>query len=149
MEITLLIKSVMGLVVLLAILIFFLFYSSKSKQKKVQKSTFKSSSPKTNKPKVDLSSLRATIKDKQSSSKELKEALDLVLKHYGVIHKKMGLRAHADFDVYMDILFTICRHPNTSKSIILGFDKELARLNPDYKAEINDAITKGLNSRGA
>lgn len=73
----------------------------------------------------------------------------MVLKNYGQIHQKMGVRAHPDFDIYMGILFAICRHPNTNKNIILNFDKELSRLNPDYKAEINDAVTKGIKSRGA
>jgi len=63
------------------------------------------------------------------------------------LHEKLGLRTHPDFDTYMDILFTICRHPNTNKDIIIKFDKELSRLNPEYKKEINEAITKGLNSR--
>ena len=58
------------------------------------------------------------------------------------------MRAHPDFDIYMDILFTICRHPNTTKNLILDFDKELERLNPEYKPEINNALAKGLNSRG-
>jgi hypothetical protein len=60
----------------------------------------------------------------------------------------MGVRAHKDFDIYMDVLFTLCRHPNTNTDLIINFDKELARLNPDYKQEINNAISKGLNSRG-
>ena len=149
MEITVLIKSVMGLVVILAGLIFLLFYSPTSKKQKPSDTPVKDDDPKNEISKIDLDSLRAIIKNKKTESKELKEALDLVLKHHGVIHKKMGLRAHPDFDFYMDILFTICRHPNTSKNIILNFDKELLKLNPDYKSEINDAITKGLNSRGA
>ena len=89
------------------------------------------------------------IKLKKTTSKELKDSLDLVLKHHALIHKKLGARAHPDFDIYRDILFSICRHPNTNKNIIINFDKELTRLNPEYKADINDAITKGLNSRGA
>jgi len=48
----------------------------------------------------------------------------------------------------MNILFAICLHPNTNKNIILSFNKELVRLNPKYKVEINGAISKGLNSRG-
>ena len=63
------------------------------------------------------------------------------------MHKKLGLRAHPDFDIYMDILFTICRHPNANKDLIIKFDRELEELNSEYKKEINDAITKGLNSR--
>ncbi len=146
MDIVLLIKSAMGLIVLLAGLIFLLFYSPSAKAKKLKKNSSKKQTQA--KPDFDLETLRKKIKNKKSSSKELKESLDLVLKYHGTIHKKLGIRTHPDFDMYMDILFTICRHPSTNKDIIIGFDKELAKLNPEYKSNINDAITKGLNSRG-
>ena len=64
-----------------------------------------------------------------------------------LLQKKTAGRSHTDFDIYMDILFTICRHPNTNKNIIIKFDRQLTNENPEYKADINDAITKGLNSR--
>ena len=123
-------------------------YSPKAEKAKQVIKTPTNTSPKSKKSDTDLDSLKAIIKRKKTTSKELKEALDLVIKHHGHIHKKLGARSHPDFDIYMDILFSICRHPNTNKNIIINFDKELARLNPEYKAEINDAITKGLNSRG-
>ncbi len=145
MEITLLLKSIMGLVVVLALLIFFLFLpSGRKKEKIVAKKNTSTTSNRTN---TDLGYLKSIIKNKKSTPKELKEALDLVLKHHGRVHEKLGLRAHPDFDNYMDILFTICRHPNTNKDIIIKFNKELEKLNPEYKKEINEAITKGLNSR--
>ena len=149
MEITLLVKSVIGLVIVLAILIFLLLYSTTPKKKETVKKETKNLDAKDKNQKVDLDSLRAIIKNKKSNAKELSDALDLVIKHYGVIPKKLGTRIHPDFDKYMDILFTICRHPNTNKNLIIKFDKELIRLNPEYKAEINNAVTKGLNSRGA
>jgi len=144
MEITLLLKSIVGLVVVLAILIFLLFLPTKKKKKKkvVKKSTSSKASLNT-----DLEHLRSIIKKKRTTTKELKDTLELILKHHGRVHEKLGLRTHPDFDTYMDILFTICRHPNTNKDIIIKFDKELSRLNPEYKKEINEAITKGLNSR--
>lgn len=151
MEITLLIKSIMGLVVILGLLVFLLFLPSRKKKKisvaskKVSKT---SESPQKNRIESGLNSLLAIIKDRKTTTLKLKEALDLVIKHHGVVHKKLGLRPHPDFDLYMDILFTICRHPNTSKDLIVKFDRELERLNPEYKKEINDAISKGLNSRG-
>ncbi len=145
MEITLLIKSIMGLVIILSLLLLLLFYKPK---KKIEKKKVKVTRTDGGKLKTDLESLRSIIKSKKSTTKELKEALDLVLKHHGHVHKKLGLRSHPDFDVYMEMLITICRHPNTTKDIIVDFDKSLGRLNPEYKAEINDAITKGLNSRG-
>ena len=145
MELTVLIQSAMGLLVILSLLVFFLVISPKKKKKKVQKE--KKVVQKT-KPKTDLNSLRDIVKDKKSTTQELKEALELVIKYHGTIHKKLGLRPHPESDIYMDMVFSICRHPNTNKDIILKFDKDLERLNPEYKKEINDFITKGLNSRG-
>ena len=146
MEIALLLKSIMGLVVLLAILIFLLFLPSVRKEEVKKTSKGVASSEKLP-PNTDLESLRAIIKKKSSTTKELKEALELIIKYHGTVRKKLGLRSHPDFDIYMDILFTICRHPNTNKDIVINFDRELGRLNPGYKVEINEAITKGLNSR--
>ncbi len=152
MEITLLIKTVMGLIVLLAILIFLLFLPSVKKnkekiQKKKNSSSLDSSEVKTKISDTSLEHLRSIIKKKKSTTVELKATLELVIKHHGIVHEKIGERAHPDFDIYMDILFTICRHPNTNKDLIINFDRSLARLNPAYKKEINEAMTKGLNSR--
>ncbi len=90
---------------------------------------------------MSLETLSHIIEDKNTTTKELKEALDLVLHHYGVIDNH--------FDIYMEMMFSVCLHPNTNKNIVINFEKELRRLNPNYKSEINEALTKGLNSRGA
>ena len=143
MEITLLIKSIVGLVVVLFILMFFLLYSPSAKRKKeLEKTTVKEREIN------DLESLKKIIKNKLSTKEDLSNAVNLVLKHHGTIHPKLGTRTHPDFNVYEEILFAICRHPNTNKTIILKFDKELEAKNPAYKKEINDALTRGLNSRG-
>ena len=155
MNIELIIQSVMGLVALLALLLFLLFFTSKnssdkkvSKKKGVQKKTeAKPSKSKTSEMSTDLESLRRIVKDKESTASELRKALELIIKYHGTIHTKLGMRAHPDFDPYMDILFTICRHPYADKDMIIYFDRELGRLNPEYKQDINEAITKGLTSR--
>lgn len=148
MEITLLIKSIVGLIVFLAILLYLLLIPSKKpKVQTVQKK--QSPRDESGAMKTDKESLRAIIKNKDTSAKDLVQALDLILKHHGRIHKKLGERSHPEFDYYMDILFTICRHKNTNKDIIISFDKKLEQLNPNYKKDINEAIAKGLNSRGA
>lgn len=149
METELIIKSIMGLVALLSLLMFFLFLEPNKDKKKLD-STNKIAQGK-DKPEgeeTNLDVLVSIIKNKKSDSKKLTYALDMVLKYHGTVHKKMGVRAHKDFDTYMDILFTICRHPNATKDLIINFDRELTRLNQDYKQEINNAIAKGLNSRG-
>ncbi len=144
MDISLLIKTVAGLIVVLGILIFLLLLPKKEKDSKKVSSAKKS---KKSKIKTDLDSLRYIIRNRISSNKQLGEALDLIIKHHGNIPDKLGIRVNPQFDKYMEVLVTLCRHPNASKDIIIKFDKELAKLNPDYKSEINDAITKGLNSR--
>jgi len=151
MNIELIIQSVMGLVGLLAVLLMFLFFTSSSKTKKKSKNLKKKEAIKkktsSSALSTDLKTLRAIIKNKETKAKELREALELVIKHHGTIHAKLGRLPHPEFEPYKDILFTICRHPNIDKDMIINFDKNLGQLNPEYKPEINDAITKGLTSR--
>jgi hypothetical protein len=98
--------------------------------------------------KLDLQSLKAIIKDEKTTSKELKEALDSIIKYYGVIDGKERVKTYHHFDTYLEIIFSICLHPNTNKDLIINFERELRKLNPDYTTEIEDALIKGLNSRG-
>ena len=150
MEITLLIKSIAGLAIVLGLLIFILILSPDDK-KKPQKSKKKPTKTSYGHEAMstELMPLRDIIKDKTSDKHLLKDALELIIKYHGTIHKKLGVRAHPDFEIYKDILFSLCRHPNTDKHLILNFEKELLRLNPEYKSNINDTLTRGLNSRGA
>jgi lipopolysaccharide export LptBFGC system permease protein LptF len=157
MEAELIIKSIMGLVALLALLMFLLFLEPNSTQKSQEKPSDiepavqdgkKEPRGEAQKKELDLNYLAEIIKNKKSDSKKLQYALDAIIKYHGKVHKKLGLRAHPDFDIYIDILFTLCRHPNANKNLIINFDRELERQNPEYKQEINEAITKGLNSRG-
>ncbi len=147
MDIVLLIKSIVGLVVILGILVTLFLYVSgnKKKEPKPQKKNTKPIKPRV---KHELKDLLAVIRNKKSTTEELAEALELVIKYHGKIHPKLGLRCHPDFDIYSEILLRICRHPNTDKDIIIKFDKALEKLNPEYVREINDSLTKGLNSRG-
>lgn len=147
MEADIVIEIVIGLVLALAALIFLLFLEPKGKKSKLSGQQ-EAQSDGTHFDKAELYSLMSIIKDRKTDSQKLSDTLELVIKHYGRVHKKLGLRPHPDFDLYTDILFTICRHPNATKDIILEFDRELTKLNPEYKKEINEAIAKGLNSRG-
>ena len=145
MDVGLLVQSMLGLIVVLAILIyvfFFPFFTKKNKIEKKEKIKAKKKGIST-----EFKDLLKIIKDKRSTSKELLEALDLIIKYHGHIHDKLGLRPHSDFLNYQDIIFTICRHPNTNKDIIVKFDLELEKLNPSYKRDINDALSKGLDLR--
>ncbi len=148
MEIDLVIKSIMGLVALLALLMFLLFLPSSKKKTKKQKTVKKEIKKVVKEPiNTDIKQLKDIIKNKKTKAPQLQETLDLIIKYHGKIHVKLGIRAHPDFDIYENILFTICRHPNANKDMIVKFDKELVGLNQNYKKDINEAITKGLNSR--
>jgi len=145
MDITLLIQSFLGLIVILAFLVFFLLYVPK-KKKRIEKA--KEAQKNHIREYPSLHELLEVIKDKHSTTEELALAVENVLKYHGAIHAKLGMRSHPDFDIYSEMLLRICRHPHTSKEIVLKFNRELEKINPHYKIEINDAITKGLNSRG-
>jgi hypothetical protein len=129
MDITLVIEIGVALTALLAILIF-LFFSHIKKRKIV--------STKEKAPVQDLNSLIEIIKNKQTSTDDLKNTLDLILRDHGEIH---------DFNSYLDILYRITLHPNTNKDIIINFDKELSKRNPNYKEEISKSVTDALNFR--
>lgn len=150
MEPELIVKSIMGLIALLALLIFLLFYNPNKSKKKALSHVKHVEEIKSSKEveETNFKVLIAMIKNKKSDAKKLEYALGMILKHHGKVHKKMGLRPHPEFMIYEDIIFTLCRHPHTNKDLIIDFDRELLKLNPEYKQEINDAMTKGLNSRG-
>ncbi len=147
MNITLLAQSFAGLVALLALLMFFLLYSFKNK--KLVLNSASNTSSKKGQQDISLPSLRKKLRNSKTTAKELVETLNLILQHHGKIHPKLGSKTHPDFDNYAEILFTIARHQNADKNIILNFDKELQKHNPEYKKEINGALMKGLNSRNS
>jgi len=145
MDVTLLLKSIAGLTGALGLLIFLYFYTSNTKKKPKQK---KRRTQIIREVKPDLNTLIKVIKNKKSTTQELKEVVGLVIKYHGKIPKKLGIRAHPDFEIYSEMLLRLCHHPNINKDILLKFDKELQSLNSEYMLEINDSLTKGLDTRG-
>lgn len=141
MDIVFFLEVGFGLTVVLGLLIFWLV-SIRSKSVQINNEAGKEE------PKLDLQSLKAIIENEGTTSQGLKEALDSVIKYYGVIDKKGEVKTYRLFDTYLEIIFSICIHPNTNKDLIINFERELRKLNPDYKTEIEDALIKGLNSRG-
>jgi len=148
MDITLLIKSIAALAGALGLLILLYFYLSHSNQPTKKKSTRKKPLP-IREVKPDLNTLLEVIKDKTSTTQELQEAVNLIIKYYGKIPKKLGIRAHPKFEIYSELILRLCHHPNANKDIILKLDRELHKLNPEYKLELDDSLTKGLDTRGA
>lgn len=145
MDVELIIKSIMGLIALLALLIFLFFYNPlKREQKPLQISKEEEREDEES----NLEVLLSILKNNNSEATKLAYVLKMILKYHGKIHKNVGTRSHTGFALYSTIFFFLCRHPNTNKNLILTFEKELAALNPDYKREINDALMRSLNTRG-
>lgn len=148
MDIIFIVKILIGLIALLGILVMLLLYTPGKKKESVQKKDKKNTNP-TKRVEYTFEELYAIIKQKRSTTQELREAVENIIKYYGQITPKMGIRLHDDFYIYSEMIIRICHHPNTTKELILYFDKELRAKNPKYEKELNDALTKGLNSRGA
>ena len=141
MDLVFIFKSLIGLIVLLGILIAILLFKPSKKKKNISKSTQKKESVYTF---LELSKI---VKDKNSATQLLQWALDVIVKYHGKIKPKDGSKVNDDFYNYSEIIIRICRHPNTTKELILNFDKALRERNPEYSKEINDSLTKGIKSR--
>jgi uncharacterized membrane protein YgaE (UPF0421/DUF939 family) len=146
MDILLLIKSFIVLIVMLGILVIFLVSRSKKKQKIYEKRT------KEEKVKEivshEFNDFLTVIKNRQASSEELKKALDGILEYHGTIPAKLGIRLHPEFYKYSEVILRLCRHKQTNKDLIINFYKKLSKRNPSYAKEIDDSLTKGINSLG-
>jgi len=140
MDIILLFKSIVGLVVILGLLVLALLFSKKRQKKEQEK--VKKRAQEAQRAVEDAHSfekLSAIIKQKASTTQTLQEALALIIQYH----------PHIDaVDVYMNLVFHLCRHKNTNKKMIIQFISDLEKNNPEYKKEINDAMMRGLNSRG-
>jgi len=144
-EITILVQSIVGLVIILAILLFVLVYPFGKKRKEEKISHKKAPVVRSNN---ELTFLKDIILNPESSESELNDALIRIIKYHGTIHKKLGMRVHPDSHVYIEVLFKLCRHKNANAKMIVKFSNDLEKLNPQYMREINYAMMRGLNSRG-
>jgi hypothetical protein len=151
MNIELLIESIVGLIVILVILIVLFVLPARKKRKKQQEQKEKEKKqqqPPKKEEVLPFEELLAIVKSKTSSEKDLEFAIDQIIKYHSKIPPKMGIRSHPELDKYIALIVFLVRHKNTNKNIILKLDRALIEKNPSYKAELNDALTKALNSRG-
>jgi uncharacterized protein (UPF0335 family) len=143
------IALILGLLIVLVLIVFIIIKITTREQQKssrIQEIENIQTQEASMKP-HDFEGLIQIIKNKKSSSQDLQEALDMIIKYYGDISPKHGVRAHPDFDHYIEIIIRLCHHPKVTSKMVIKFDKELRAKNPEYEKDINDAITKGLDSR--
>lgn len=86
-------------------------------------------------------SLSDIIKNRSSSARELKHAVEMILKRFGSIN------AHT-IGKYQSLLEALCVHPRTDSKLILLFEKTLRTNNPDYSHDIEKSLAVGLAKRG-
>ena len=147
MDILILIKSGLGLMVILGVLVSLLIFPRRLKKKDLKKT--KEVMPVKEKNDVlSLKELRKRVTSRESSTEELKDAIELIIKNYGTMYeKKSGVLSHPESDIYMDIVFKLCRHQNATTAMIVQFTNSLEKLNPQYGKGINNSMMRGLNSR--
>lgn len=86
-------------------------------------------------------SLSDIIKNRSSSARELKHAVETILRRFGSIN------AHT-IGKYKNLLESLCTHPRTDSKLILQFEKTLRTNNPDYSHDIEKSLAVGLAKRG-
>jgi len=144
MDIVSLIESLLGLSALLGFLIMFYFYRA-HKKAPVKKSVLKEKTQLQRVP--TLEALLKIISEKSSTTNELEETVTHILKNHGKIPIKKGLKADPKFAIYSEIIIRACHHPNITKKIILKLQRELIAQNPTYRLELEDSLSKGLDTR--
>lgn len=143
LDIVAIVKSLIGLIALLGILVALLLYKPKKRVVKKEQSVQEDANKE-----LTFEMILKLVRDREATSQQLEEAVDTLLKKYSKIPPKHGIRVDDAFYAYAEIMVRLCRHPNVTKDIILKYDMQLGKLNPEYKKEIEDAFEKGMRSRG-
>ena len=139
MDVTTLIMTLTGLLgVLLVLVLIYIFARTPSKEP--AKAAPEATPRKAPEALRTLEVLEAVIRDRSSSKEELRSAVEAIGRHYGKIHATTLAR-------YSRIIMSLCRHPQTDKTIIVSFDKVLRQQNPGMRQELDLALRKGLDSR--
>ncbi|MDF1875265.1 hypothetical protein JHD48_05930 [Sulfurimonas sp. SAG-AH-194-I05] len=136
MNLELILQIFIGLIFVLAILLFLLFFFRKP-EPLVAPVVIKKEEP------ISPQSLEFLIKQIKHDTldkKKLEATLDLILRRYGTIEDS--------FVKYEEVIIAMCTHAHVNKEILMDFEKKLLKRNPKFKEAIAQAITKGLNSRG-
>lgn len=92
--------------------------------------------------------IEAIFKAKESTKKELVEAIEELIRHHGKIHAKLGDLPHPDFKRYLTLIIELCNNPQTDKDVIVLLDQKLGAKNPKYRLDIDEATNKGIAGRG-
>ena len=132
--------------IILSLLIFIYIYKPAKARARVR--TEKRATKKEKREVPTFAKLVQKIKMRDTTSEELEKAVRLLLKYYGTIPSKNGIAPSREFKKYAEVIYFVARHPNTTKEIVLFFDKEINAKNPQYHREIDEMLSRGLTARG-
>lgn len=82
--------------------------------------------------------MRLVIHRSSSTNAQLNHAVDVIIERYCTI---------TDFEVYAQLLETLCIHPHTDSKVILRLERALIAVNPKQKEKIEKRLKLGLAGR--
>ncbi len=145
MQVSNLVLLIIAFLIILMVLSFFYVYMP-SKKRSSQSKEEDADVPGERIPTFD--ELHTIIKTRDTTTNALNKAVEQTLRYYGTIKPKNGIAPSQDFKHYGDMMFLVAKHPNTTKDIVLKFNKGLTRKNPSYQREIDEMLNRGLTARG-
>ncbi len=86
------------------------------------------------------------VSDESSSASKIQDAINKVVRSYP-FPKKKEIKAPPEAKPYLDFIFRVVCNKNSNAKLIAYMNKELKRVNPDYKDEIDAYEEKGLRAR--
>jgi preprotein translocase subunit YajC len=146
MQVSNLVLLIIAFLIILMVLSFFYVYMPSKKRSSQSKEEDVDDVPGERIP--TFNELHTIIKTRDTTTKALSKAVEQTLRYYGTIKPKNGIAPSQDFKHYGDMMFLVAKHPNTTKDIVLKFNKGLTRKNPSYQREIDEMLNRGLTARG-
>jgi len=136
------------LVILIPLLLSYLVYPDEKIKKKITQKSPKQK-PVLNKDKpLSFEEISAIFSNQESSKEDFRQAIEMLIKHHGKIHAKLGDLPHPDYKRYNALIIKLCKNPSSDKDVIILLDQKLRARNPKYSLNIDEAINKGLAGRG-
>ncbi len=97
-------------------------------------------------PEITFDDLLRIVKSKQSTKNDLTKAIIKAARDFPFPQKK-GNSLSNEAKKYLNFVFLTAAHPNADAKMIAFMDKELKRVNPSYKMEIDVYEDRGVNGR--
>ncbi len=132
-----------GIVLTLSVLIILVLLYIRQKQQKMVLDTSLQQNVQKGVP--SFKRLWAIVDADDTQPATLRQALDNMVKYYGVITVEQGELAEESFQSYAKIITALCRHQHADAKMIVRFESALCRQNSRYAAEIEVCFQRALS----